>query len=232
MIYTVSDIHGYSFKRFTAFLKQVGFGESDELFILGDIIDRGTDGAKYLEWLLYQPNVRLILGNHEAMMLRCGFVFDDAYEALSRLDSDQMNELYRWLGNGGSPTIKGLSSLSPETRSDILTYLVEAPLYEEITVCGRSFVLTHSGLGGYRRGKALSEYTPRELLWTRPALDTVYKEDFTVIHGHTPTWYYGEQYRGRIIKTDTWINIDVGAAGGAHPMLLRLDDMKELYAEA
>ena len=52
-----------------------------------------------------------------------------------------------------------------------------------------------------------------------------------MIFGHTPTFYYGEEYKGKAIVTDTWIDIDTGAAAGLSPMLLRLDDMKEFYSE-
>ena len=38
---------------------------------------------------------------------------------------------------------------------------------------------------------------------------------------------YGEGYRGKILKTRTWIDIDVGAGYGMEPVLLRLDDMQE-----
>ena len=47
------------------------------------------------------------------------------------------------------------------------------------------------------------------------------------VFGHTPTIAYGKEYEGKIIKTDTWINIDQGAGSGFEPVLLRLDDMKE-----
>ena len=32
-------------------------------------------------------------------------------------------------------------------------------------------------------------------------------------------------------QTETWIDIDTGAAGGGAPMLLRLEDLKPFYAE-
>ena len=35
-----------------------------------------------------------------------------------------------------------------------------------------------------------------------------------------------------MFRTDTWIDIDTGAAGGGAPMLLRLDDLQPFYAEA
>ena len=50
-----------------------------------------------------------------------------------------------------------------------------------------------------------------------------------MIFGHTPTVYYGENFKGKAIKTKTWIDVDVGAGLGLNPMLLRLDDLKEFY---
>ncbi|EKC46540.1 hypothetical protein LEA_19800, partial [human gut metagenome] len=34
---------------------------------------------------------------------------------------------------------------------------------------------------------------------------------------------------GKILKTDTWIDVDVGVPYGNNPCLLRLDDLKEFY---
>ena len=71
MIYVTSDWHGYPFEKIKDMLNKVGFSEEDFLFVLGDVIDRGEDGIKILRWLMSQPNMELILGNHEAMMLAC-----------------------------------------------------------------------------------------------------------------------------------------------------------------
>lgn len=103
------------------------------------------------------------------------------------------------------------------------------PLYETLTVNGKDFVLTHSGLGSFQKNKKLSEYSSTDLLWNRPSLTEKYFDDVTVIFGHTPTVYYGENFKGKVIKTETWIDVDVGAGLGLNPMLLRLDDMKEFY---
>ena len=47
------------------------------------------------------------------------------------------------------------------------------------------------------------------------------------VFGHTPTIAFGDEFEGKIIKTATWIDIDMGAGFGREPVLLRLDDMKE-----
>ena len=43
--------------------------------------------------------------------------------------------------------------------------------------------------------------------------------------------YYGDEHRGKVLKTRTWIDIDVGAGQGLPPALLRLDDFEVFYGE-
>lgn len=233
MIYVTSDLHGCSPESFQRLLAQAGFRQEDYLFVLGDVIDRGEHGAELLLWLTEQPNVELILGNHEAMLLACEFLFEEVTdESLDRLTSERFDLLGNWLQNGGGPTLSGLRKIlkeSPELMEGILDYLRDAPLYEIVEVQGKRFVLVHAGLENFRLDRDLDDYSPEELLFGRPALDTIYYPDATVVFGHTPTAYYGEEYRGKAVRTDTWICIDTGAAMGGSPMLLRLDDMKEFY---
>ena len=40
-IFCISDTHGYSFDKIMEMLEKVSFCESDSLYVLGDIIDRG-----------------------------------------------------------------------------------------------------------------------------------------------------------------------------------------------
>lgn len=234
MIFVTSDLHGYPLNRFLALLDKAGFSDTDYLFVLGDVIDRGKDGVALLRWMAQQPNVAFILGNHEAFLLSCDFVFQQVTDqSLSELDQTKMNLLQSWMSNGADPTLTALRHLlkgQPDLLEGILDYLRDAPLFDEVSVNGRRFVLVHSGLGNFQPDKPLSAYTPDELLWTRPKLDTKYYNDATVIFGHTPTEFFGEQYRGKMLKTDTWICIDTGSATGNKPMLLRLDDMKPFYA--
>ena len=77
MIYVTADLHGIHPDSLQKLLAKANFSEDDFLFILGDVIDRGAYGAELLTWLTQQPNMELILGNHEAMLLSCGFLFAD-----------------------------------------------------------------------------------------------------------------------------------------------------------
>ena len=231
MIYVTSDLHGYPLEKFQALLAKAGFSEEDYCFVLGDVIDRGPEGVELLKWLMDQPNMELILGNHEAMLLACPFIFDLIRgEPQGELGEEKTALFLNWMENGGGPTMEALAECDPETVSFIQEYLQEAPLYDAVSVNGRDFLLVHGGLGHFDPHRPLSQYTAHDLLWARPDLDEAYFETVTTILGHTPTEFYGEVYAGRAIITPTWINIDTGAACGRAPMLLRLDDMEEFYA--
>ena len=233
MIYVSSDLHGCDPRTFHRLLDSAGFGEDDFLFILGDVIDRGDWGAELLLWLTQQPNMQLILGNHEALMLACGFLFDEVSDqSLDALSAREIHMVQNWVDNGGTPTLKGLQKLlkkDPESVYGILDYLRDAPLFETLAVNGQSYILVHAGLGNFREGRPLEDYTPEELLLDRPTPETRYTPGTRVIFGHTPTELYGKEYRGRAVHTDCWTCIDTGAAWGYAPMLLRLDDGKAFY---
>lgn len=232
MIYVTSDLHGYSLDKFKLLLDKANFRDSDFLFVLGDVIDRGADGVEILQWLMVQPNIELILGNHEAMLLSCDFLFDEINEkSISELTGTELQLYSAWIANSGQSTFDALSAIQNEEIEYILEYLREAPLYEALTVGNRDFILTHSGLGNFDPQMNLSKYSSFDLLWTRPELDQKYFDDMTVVFGHTPTYCYGDEYKGKAIFTDTWINIDTGSGHGYAPMLLRLDDMKEFYLQ-
>ena len=131
MVYVTSDLHGYPPEAFMKLLDRAGFTGDDFLFVLGDVIDRGEYGAELLLWLTEQPNVQLILGNHEAMLASCSFLFEEVTEkSLAKLTVDQMRLLETWADNGALPTIAGLRKILRQDAllvEGILDYLQDAP---------------------------------------------------------------------------------------------------------
>ena len=230
MIYVASDLHGCPLSDFTALLEKAGFSDDDYLFILGDVIDRGDCGVEILKWLMLMPNAELILGNHEAMLLASSFLFEKVTDdSVDDITEQQIKSFTLWQRNGASPTVKGLAECDPDTRADILDYLGSCPLFDTVSAGGRDFLLVHAGLGNFSEGKKIDEYTDFELLWARPEPYDVYSDNFTTVFGHTPTGYYGDRFAGKIMKTETWINVDCGVGRGYSPGLLRLDDLAEFY---
>ncbi len=234
MTYVISDLHGYPLENFKKLLEKAEFSDNDFLYILGDVIDRNGDGGvRMLCWLLEQPNIQLILGNHEAMLLSCAFIFDEITdESIATMTNEKIELLNNYMLNGGGITLEALrghSKSSPETVADILDYLRDAPLYEAITVGENDFFLVHSGIAHFNQDKKLSQYASDDFLWARPTLEDVYFDDIITVFGHTPTFCYGSEHKGKIIKTKTWMDIDVGVSVGNAPILLRLDDFQEFH---
>lgn len=229
MTYVISDIHG-CFDQYQALLEKINFQDTDTLYVLGDVIDRRPGGIRILQDMMLRPNVIPLLGNHELNAAVCmpWLMGEITEESLAKLDETHLGALRDWLSNGGGCTLNALAELSQEEREDILSYLREFSLYEEIKVGGRSFVLVHAGLDNFAPDKSLEDYTLEELLFCRPELDTVYWLDRTVILGHTPTWYRGSDKR--ILRRGTWIDIDCGCGSGGPLGCLCLDSMGEFYA--
>ncbi len=232
MTYVISDLHGYPLGKFKKLLEKANFSDNDFLYILGDVIDRNGDGGvEMLCWLLEQSNIQLILGNHEAMLLSCEFVFDKiTNESIDAMTSEKLEILNHYMFNGGDLTLaylRELSKKSPEMISDIFDYLKDAPLFETVSTENNDFLLVHSGIDHFDKSKKISQYSSEDFLWCRPKIDDEYFDDIITVFGHTPTLYYGNEYKSKIIKTKTWIDIDVGVSTGNEPILLRLDDLKE-----
>ena len=83
-------------------------GKDDTVYILGDFCwstaDRWIEILKQLN-----GNKELILGNHEALMLTCSFLFDEVSEEnLDNLTIKEISLVQNWIDNGGGPTLKGL----------------------------------------------------------------------------------------------------------------------------
>ena len=66
--YVISDIHG-QYDMFMDLLEKISLQDSDTLYILGDILDRGPHPVKTLRKLMLMPNVICIVCNHELMAL-------------------------------------------------------------------------------------------------------------------------------------------------------------------
>lgn len=60
----IGDIHG-CWDEFQALLDKAGPGPSDRIIAVGDIVDRGPESEKVLEFFRSTPNALTIMGNHE-----------------------------------------------------------------------------------------------------------------------------------------------------------------------
>ncbi len=66
--YAISDLHG-QYGIFEKLLEVIDFSDDDYMYVLGDAIDRGPDGIRILQKIMTSPNMDLLIGNHEFLML-------------------------------------------------------------------------------------------------------------------------------------------------------------------
>lgn len=76
--YVMSDIHG-NYEAYIHMLEKIDFKESDMLYILGDILDRGPHPIKIILDLMKRPNVEVIAGHTPTMFIennpKPGFIY-------------------------------------------------------------------------------------------------------------------------------------------------------------
>ena len=66
--FVVSDIHG-EYELFIRLLEEIQLKETDTLYVLGDILDRGPHPIQIILKLMEMSNVVCLTGNHELMAL-------------------------------------------------------------------------------------------------------------------------------------------------------------------
>ena len=235
MNYVISDLHG-CYDKYKELLKKIDFNDDDNLYFLGDAIDRGSNGFKILLDMANRPNVFAIMGNHEAM----------AIEALPTLVSVRKGEharltrkgaesVWLWFQNGGKPSFNDFMSLCSEDKQKVWDYMESLPLYREIEVEGREFLLLHGGLKGYSPDRQLDDYAQDDIVWHRPRPVSAYYPDKCVIVGHTPVQLMYEKVgvkkpKAKIFRGKGYIDIDCGCVFEDGRLgCLCLDTMEEIY---
>lgn len=230
--YVMSDIHG-EYEKYRRMLAQIAFSDHDELFVLGDVVDRGGKPVDVLLDMMGRENVFPLFGNHDLLaydLLRKLSVEITEDNYAPQLDAETMNELLDWLQDGGQTTLEAFRKLDAAVQADVLEYLSSFSLCEAVDVGDRTFILVHAGLGSFRKGKKLREYTAVELLSMRPDFDFRYFEDKSVfvVTGHTPTLTITG--KAEIYHSHNNICIDCGAHyKGGRLACLCLDTMEEFY---
>lgn len=231
MLYVMSDIHG-CYDQYIKMLHQIGFGNGDTLYVLGDVVDRGDDGIKILWDMMHRNNVIPLLGNHEYMaysvMKKCNVELTaDNFHTLCTKETMEMYQ--KWMFNGGIPTIQQFLKLDKAKRESITEYLGEFELYEELTVNENRFVLVHAGLNHFKESKPLHEYDIRDMIWEHCDYTRQYYKDQYLVTGHTPTFLIDEKYRGKIYRDQNNIAIDCGAVYGGSLGCICLNTLEEFY---
>lgn len=244
MIYACSDIHG-QYDYFIDVLDKINFSDDDYMYIIGDVIDRGPSSIKLLKFIMDMDNVKMMIGNHEDMMIRSLLFHDDI-------------EFANWMNNGGDKTYEEFVKLDVDEQEEILHFLYKSPvLIANLNVDDNNFYLVHAcHLNNYVDGEILYcdlyEEEIKKCVWDRDYgyLDkemnySIYRElyreyprETKMLIGHTPVYFtnYGKiTHEGRPMISRSMgghlFNLDCGCASGLPLGCIRLNDFKEFYAD-
>ena len=232
--YVTSDIHG-EYDLFIRLLEKIQLKDDDTLYVLGDVVDRGPHPIKTLLKLMEMPNVLCLVGNHELMAIEClEFLMQEITDtALESLDEKMLDNLVTWQYSGSRTTIEEFRQLNRTTQAEIIEYIKDFLIYEELKVSDKDYLLVHGGLGNFYPGKDIEEYSLKELVWDRAEYDITYFGEKYVITGHTPTQDIpGNPNPGYILKGNNHIALDCGCnRPDGRLAAICLDTMGEYYVE-
>lgn len=226
MIYAVSDLHG-CYEKYIQMLKIIHFNKEDTLYVLGDVVDRGPGGIRILQHMRKQGNILPLRGNHDVLAASLLKKLSDP----ANLRGRKLVELCGlWFEDGGRETYRAFTALSREEKTDLLKYMDSFFIYEEITVNGRNFFLSHT-VPGKEKMLDFDSCRWEDFVMGEPDYEETYFEDRCLVTGHTPTGFIEESFAGRIWKKNRHIAIDCGAVFGNPLGCICLDTLEEFYAE-
>jgi serine/threonine protein phosphatase 1 len=209
--YVIGDIHG-RYDLVEKALELVHFNPlTDRLFCVGDLIDRGRDSWKVLEFL-QRPYVYALRGNHEDMLL-------DLYNVDEPL-SDEMLHFYS--GNIG---LEWWFDVSLENREKIIAEIKKLPLIIEVDSQIGKIGLIHAdideSLSWDRFKEAINNNEKsdiEEAMWGRTRL--LYENEIP-IEG-VERVYAGHTTKAIITPLANFVGIDTGAVFNQHLTIANL----------
>lgn len=223
MNYVMSDVHG-CYDKYIRMLQKIDLKQDDQLYVLGDVVDRGPDGIKLLLDIGTRDNVILLRGNHDDIAY---YILGCYLNRANKKDSFQ-KEIRDWLSDGGDTTARQFLLCDEKDKAAALKVIEDALYYVEIKVGNNTFLLSHT-VPEKELMEPIEACPLREFLWGEPDYDEMYFEDKMLITGHTPTGLIDPEYKGRIWTGNNHIAVDCGAVYGNSLGCLCLDTMDEFY---
>jgi serine/threonine protein phosphatase 1 len=204
----IGDIHGH-YDGLMRLLDLVTPGADDQVYFLGDLIDRGPRSAEVVQFVSTSA-YQCLLGNHEQLLLEAfpqGQIFAPALQA--------------WLHSGGRATVASYGSGG--ILMEHLNWFQTLPTYLDLG----DVWLVHAGVNPHL---PIEQQTSQEFCWIREEFHSSprpYFADKLIITGHTITFTFPGVTPGTIAKGHGWLDIDTGAYHPKSGWLTALDVTQE-----
>ncbi len=225
MHYVISDIHG-CYEKYINMLERIQFGSEDTLYVLGDVLDRGSTGIQTLLDLGKRQNVVLLRGNHD---YQAGILLANLHMLDDENCPSELIELYGiWLSDGGKNTLAEYLQLSNKEQKTVIDTIKRMKKSVKVVVDGKKYLLAHT-VPGIERADDYKNWSLEECILGEPDYDECYYNDKYIVTGHTPTGFIDKKSVGRIWKGKNHIAIDCGAVFGKPLGCLCLDTLEEYY---
>ena len=201
--FIITDIHGCAATFRKLVQENIRLSPDDDLYLLGDYIDRGPDSKGVLDFIFELKekghSIHCLRGNHEEFLL------------YSLKDPD---ELEHWkTRNGGNTTLRSFEVDRPNDIPDkYLSFISQLPYFLEVD----DFLLVHAGFNF----DADNPFEDRQamLMIRNFRIDRDFLKGRKIIHGHTPTRL--SQIIANVENSDAVeINLDAGCVYHSIPDL-------------
>jgi serine/threonine protein phosphatase 1 len=194
--FVIGDVHGCNVSLL-ALLKKIDLKIDDELYFLGDYIDRGKDSKGVFDTIFNLRKVGhkvvCLLGNHEAMLV-------------GAMSGDK-EEQHFWKQHGGKQTLKSFGIYEMyDFPSLYLDFIGTMPLVVEVG----DYILVHGGLNFNQKDPLRPT---QQMIWIRDWYEKIKYEWLgkrIILHGHTPQSYLSTNLQLEDIERDRVLNLDCG----------------------
>lgn len=205
----IGDVHGH-YKSLMILLDAIAPATEDQIYFLGDLIDRGPDSAQVVEFVKKSPYLCL-MGNHEQLMLEAFPEGKIEHSAFSN-----------WLYCGGQETVKSYAQV--DLLYQHLEWIRSLPASLDLG----NIWLAHAGVNPKL---PIGEQTEQEFCWIRSEFHRMaqpYFADKLIITGHTITFTLPGVKPGQIAQGEGWLDIETGAYHPKSGWLTALDMTQQL----
>ncbi|PKP51570.1 MAG: hypothetical protein CVT92_12320 [Bacteroidetes bacterium HGW-Bacteroidetes-1] len=201
--WVIPDVHGCSKTLRSLFDNLIKPSKKDELFFLGDYIDRGPDSKGVLDFIMElqkkEYTIKLLLGNHEDFCIRAWEEDKKKKKFLGIKVKTKTQSI--WEMHGGIDTLESFGAkYTSEIPEKYIQWMRETKLYFEL----EKHILVHAGLNFSIDDPLSDSYA---MLWTKD-FDVVPSKirHKKVIHGHTPV---NLEFLDHVIKSPSYHFIDL-----------------------